>query len=81
MNVCQCPFENIVTSNFDILNCAVSLNVTEDLVYQAICSEQVKLLNARRQLQLTPRAFKGAFGGIHSTMVRVAKYLDRDYHW
>ena len=81
IDVFPASFPDLVKSSFDIVNCAVSLHVTEDLVYETVCSEDIKALNASHKLKLTPMAFGSSNGSVGATMQRLDKYFCRGYHW
>ena len=71
-----------ICSNFDMAQCAISLDVNDALQYtiNAHVNDTKELLE-RKKMRLMPAAFMSSFVQPQRELQRIAKYLERSFTW
>ena len=74
--------QHAICSNFDMAQCAISLDVNDALQYtiNAHVNDTKELLETKK-MRLMPAAFMSPFMQPRRELQRIAKYLERSFTW
>ena len=74
-------FSSFICSGFDFQHCAISLHISENLVYGFRGSKSAFRALRNKKLVLQNGVFAYSRFGIRAQMMRVAKYARRGFSW
>ena len=77
------PFHRVIANGFDMYHCRVVLGILENSFFSFDMDDFTRRCIAEKKIVLTPRSFQGTSVdvAICSQLLRVHKYLRRDFKW